>query len=204
MFGVLGIALIQRGRGDPLRVTALVIYVAGVVVTLTASGLLHMATRETDLRGFMLRADHASIFFLIAATYTPIHSIEFSGWMRWGVLAGIWSAAITGMILKIGFIDVLPEWISLTLYLALGWLGLFTAYALHRVVGLKPLLPIIVGALAYTAGALIDFTQTAELLPGVVRSHEVFHLFVLIGVAAHWLYIRRITIYAPVTDLYRA
>lgn len=203
MFAVLGVALIQRGRGDRLRVAALIVYVAGVVTTLLASGLLHMATRDSEMRSFMLLADHAAIFFLIAATYTPIHIIEFSGWMRWGVLGVIWGAAIAGMWLKIGFMATIPEWVSLTFYLVLGWAGLFTAYALHKVVGLKPLLPIVLGALAYTIGAIIDFSEMAAPLPGVMRSHEVFHLFVLAGVAAHWVYIRRITIYAPITDLYR-
>lgn len=150
----------------------------------------------------MVRVDHAAIFFLIAATYTPIHIIEFRGWLRWGVLAVIWTAALGGMLLKIVFINVVPEWLSLALYLTLGWAGLFTAYALHRVVGFKPLVPIVVGALAYTVGAVLDFSGLQAPVPGVVRAHEVFHLFVLLGVAAHWTYIRRITIYTPITDLY--
>lgn len=201
-FAALGIGLIQRGLGNRLRVAALVVYVLGVVLTLLASGLLHMATRETTMRGVMLRIDHAAIFFLIAATYTPIHIIEFRGLMRWGVLGVIWSAAAAGMVLKIAFIDAVAEWISLTLYLALGWAGLLTVYALHRVVGFKPLIPIIVGALAYTLGAVLDVSGLPDPVPGVIRAHEVFHFFVLGGVAAHWLYIRRITIYAPITDLY--
>lgn len=202
IFALLGVGLIQRGLGNRLRVASLVVYVVGVVATLTASGLLHMAMRDTELRSVLLRIDHAAIFFLIAATYTPVHIIEFRGWMRWGVLTVIWAAAAAGMFLKLAYLDAVPEWLSLTLYLALGWAGLFTAYALHRIVGLKPLMPIIVGALAYTTGALIDVAPLTPLLPGVIRAHEVFHLFVLAGVAAHWIYIRRITVYAPVTDLY--
>jgi len=176
--------------------------VLGVVLTLFASGLLHLVARETTLRSDLLRVDHAAIFFLIAATYTPIHIIEFRGWMRWGVLGLIWTAALAGMCLKIAFIDSVSEWVSLTLYLALGWAGLFTAIALHRVVGLKPLIPIVVGALAYTIGAVLDFSALEDPIPGLVRIHEVFHLFVLAGITAHWIYIRRITIQAPITDLY--
>jgi channel protein (hemolysin III family) len=194
--------LIQRGRGNRLRVAALTVYVLGVVLTLLASGLLHMAERETGARGVLVRIDHAAIFFLIAATYTPVHIIEFRGWSRWGVLAVIWSAALSGMVLKIFFFGVVPEWLSLTLYLALGWAGLFTAYALHRVVGFRPLMPIVIGAFAYTIGALLDISQLADPVAGLIRMHEVFHLCVLAGIAAHWIYIRRITIYTPITDLY--
>ena len=202
VFAVFGIGLIQRGRGNPLRVAALVVYVLGVVLTLVASGLLHMAERETGARSMLLRIDHAAIFFLIAATYTPVHIIEFRGWLRWGVLAVIWGAAVLGMVLKIFYFGVVPEWLSLTLYLALGWAGLFTAYALHRVVGFRPLVPIVIGAFAYTIGALLDASPLTDPAPGLIRMHEVFHLFVLAGISAHWIYIRRITIYAPITDLY--
>ena len=139
---------------------------------------------------------------LIAATYTPVHIIQFKGWMRWGVLAVIWAAATAGMILKLAFIEAVPEWLSLTFYLALGWAGLFTAFALHRVIGFKPLIPIVLGALAYSIGALIDASAIPDLVPGLIRPHEVFHVFVLAGVAAHWVYIRRITVFAPITDLY--
>lgn len=201
-FAVLGLGLIQRGAGNQLRVAALTVYVLGVVLTLLASGLLHMAERETGARSVLVRIDHAAIFFLIAATYTPVHIIEFRGWSRWGVLAVIWSAALSGMVLKIFFFGVVPEWLSLTLYLALGWAGLFTAYALHRVVGFRPLMPIVIGAFAYTIGALLDASQLADPVAGLIRMHEVFHLFVLAGIAAHWIYIRRITIYTPITDLY--
>ena len=201
-FALLGVGLIRRGQGDRLRVAALVIYVSGVVFALSLSGIMHFVDRDSLARGVLIRLDHAAIFFLIAATYTPVHIIQFKGWMRWGVLAVIWTAATAGMILKLAFIEAVPEWLSLTFYLALGWAGLFTAFALHRVVGFKPLIPIVLGALAYSAGALIDVSAMPDLVPGLIRPHEVFHVFVLAGVAAHWVYIRRFTVFAPITDLY--
>jgi len=201
-FSVLGTGLIQRGHGVSLRVAALVIYVTGVVSALLLSGLMHLVDRDSLARSVLVRLDHAAIFFLIGATYTPVHIIQFRGWMRWGVLVSIWTAATAGMILKLAFIEAVPEWLSLSFYLALGWAGLFTALALHRVVGLKPLTPIILGALAYSIGALIDASAMPDLVPGLIRPHEVFHVFVLAGVAAHWVYIRRITVFAPITDLY--
>jgi len=199
---VLGVGLIQRGQGNSLRVAALVIYVAGVVSALFLSGLMHLVDRVSLARSVLVRLDHAAIFFLIAATYTPVHVIQFTGWMRWGVLVAIWTAATAGMILKLTFIDSVPEWLSLSFYLALGWAGLFTAFALHRAVGFVPLIPIALGAFAYTIGALIDISALPDPVPGIFRLHEVFHVFVLAGVASHWVYIRRITVFAPISDLY--
>jgi len=201
-FATLGVGLVGRARGNLLRVIAVLVYVLGVVFALTASGVFHLLDPDTRARAVFRAIDHAGIFFLIASTYTPVHVIQFKGLMRWGVLAFVWSAAITGIVLKSVFFDGIPEWVGLALYLGLGWAGLASAVALYRAVGLSPLRPLIGGALAYTVGAALEFLRTPTFIPGVLGPHEIFHFFVLVGIALHWVYIRRITIYAPITDLY--
>lgn len=203
VFAVLGFALVQRGKGNRLRVASLTVYVTGVVSALLASGLLHLVEPNTELRETMRRVDHATIFFLIAATYTPIHIIQFKGLMRWGVLTLVWIAAVMGIVVKTVFFAGIPEWVGLLLYLGLGWSGIFSAIELYRATGLRPLQPLIAGALFYTTGAVLDFLNWPVLIPGILGPHELFHVLVLSGVASHWEYIRRITIYAPITDLYR-
>ena len=46
--------------------------------------------------------------------------------------------------------------------------------------------------LAYTVGAVMDFTGYPVLVPGVIGAHEVFHVLVLVGIAAHWRFIQNI------------
>ncbi len=203
VFAVLGFGLVQRARGDALRVAAIGVYWSGVLFALTASGMFHLTARETDARQLLVIVDHVAIFFLIAASYTPIHIIQFAGVMRWGILALVWIAALAGMVLKTFWFSAIPEWAGLSLYLGLGWAGLISAFALYRLVGLRALTPLIGGALAYTMGAVFDYARLPTIVPGVVGPHEIFHLAVLAGVALHWQYIRRITVHAPVTDLYR-
>ena len=171
---------------------AVLIYVVGVIVTLSSSGIMHLVDRGTDLREIMIRIDHAAIFFLIAATYTPIHIIQFKNYQRWGVLIPIWILASIGMFLKLFYIDSINEDLSLVFYLALGWVGVLTFVLLLRSNGHRPLIPIFVGAIAFTIGAVIDISITQDLVAGAIRSHEVFHFFVLVGVGSHWLYIRGI------------
>jgi channel protein (hemolysin III family) len=202
-FAVLGVGLVLRARGNGLRVAAVCVYVAGVVFALAASGVFHLLARDTTAREVLQVVDHAGIFFLIAATYTPVHIVEFKGVMRWGVLAFVWSGAVAGIVLKFVFFADIPVWVSLMLYLGLGWVGLISATALYRQVGLAPLTPLIGGALAYTLGAALEFAQVPTFASGVVGPHEIFHLLVLVGVGLHWTYIRRIVIYAPITDLYQ-
>jgi channel protein (hemolysin III family) len=152
----------------------------------------------------MMLVDHAGIFFLIAATYTPIHVIQFKGLLRWGGLAVVWTVAISGIVLKSVFFNVIPEGVGLAVYLTLGWAGLVSATALYQAIGLKPLIPIIAGALAYTLGATLEYSWFPTLVPGVIGPHEIFHILVLVGVSMHWAYIRRIAIHAPITDFYQS
>jgi channel protein (hemolysin III family) len=191
-FAVLGGLLIARGRGSALRVVSLVVYVAGIVFALAMSGIFHLLDPEGAARAVLRRLDHAGIFFLIAATYTPIHVIQFHGVMRWGVLGFVWTFAITGIVLKAVFFDRIPEWAGLALYLGLGWVGIISLVRLRRKYGWSPLGPLVWGALAYTIGATLEFLRRPDLIPGVVGPHELFHLFVLAGVTWHFGYVWRI------------
>lgn len=191
-FAVLGALLIRRGRGNALRVIALVVYVAGIIFALAMSGVFHLLDPVSTGRVVLRRLDHAGIFFLIAATYTPIHIIQFRGVMRWGVLGFVWTCAITGIVLKAVFFDHIPEWVGLTLYLGLGWVGIVSVISLKRRHGWSPLAPLVWGALAYTAGATLEFLRWPVPIPGVIGPHELFHMFVLGGVTCHFVYIWRL------------
>jgi channel protein (hemolysin III family) len=78
------------------------------------------------------------------------------------------------------------------MYLGLGWLGLISTVALARRFGVRFVLPLVWGALAYTAGAVAEFVGWPVLLAGVVGPHEIFHLAVVAGISFHWAFIRGI------------
>ncbi len=122
----------------------------------------------------------------------PVHVIQFRGPLRWGILVFIWSAAVTGITLKSIYFNDLPEWVSLTLYLGLGWVGALSGYFLYRRFGFERIRLILWGAFAYTAGAVLEFFRFPVLVPTVIGPHELFHFMVLIGIAAHWMYIHRL------------
>jgi channel protein (hemolysin III family) len=192
LFLVIGIVLLIRQRAGIGEAMAVLIFVFGVVFMLTMSGVFHLLPPGTTGRAVLQRLDHASIFFLIAATFTPIHVIQFRGPLRWGILVFIWSAAVTGITLKSIYFTALPEWVGLTLYLGLGWVGALSGYFLYRRYGFARIRLILWGALAYTAGAVLEFSRFPVLVPNVIGPHELFHVFVLIGIAVHWIYIRRL------------
>ena len=101
----------------------------------------------------------------------------------------IWSAAITGITLKTIYFDDLAEWVGLTLYLGLGWVGAMSALLLVQRYGFGFVAPLVWGGIAYSFGAVAEYLGWLTLIPGVVHSHEVFHLFVLAGAFWHWLFV---------------
>lgn len=193
VFLILGVILLVRNGQTAAQTTSLIVFVFGVTFALSMSGVFHLLAPGTTAREVFQRIDHAAIFFLIAATYTPVHVIVFRGVLRWGVLILVWSAAISGIALKSIFFDDISEWIGLSLYLVLGWFGTLSTYYLYRRFGFEYIKPIIYGAIAYTIGAMLEFLRFPILIPNVIGPHELFHLFVLMGISMHWMFIYKVS-----------
>jgi channel protein (hemolysin III family) len=197
VFAILGGFLIARGRGEAPRVISLTVFVISCVLLLSLSGVYHLLTPETAARGVLARLDHAAIFVLIAGSFTPVHVILLRDRWQRHLLAWIWAAAVAGLALKTVYFDTMPAWLGLLMYLGLGWLGLISTIALARRFGVRFILPLVWGALAYTTGAVAEFLGWPVLARGIVGPHEVFHLAVLAGVSFHWSFISGIAAGAP-------
>jgi hemolysin III len=166
---------------------ALLAYGLSLVLLFTASSVYHLV-RTTPARELWLRKlDHVAIYLLIAGTYTPVCVIVLSGAWRWGLLLGIWLLAAVGIVFKLATMRT-PRWLTVALYLVMGWLG---------VVGFGPLLAaltpagfgwLLAGGLLYSVGALVYATRRLDFLPGVFGFHEVWHLFVSAAGAAHYIF----------------
>jgi channel protein (hemolysin III family) len=189
LFLYLGLLLLRRGRGDRQRLIFLGVYVTSCVILMSMSGVYHMMVRGWNARAVMERLDHGAIFLLIAGTLTPTQGILFHGWQRWVPLILMWTAAITGITLKTIFFHDLPEWLGLTFYLGLGWVGAISAGVFWWRYGFSFIKPLLYGGLAYSFGGIMDMAGWPVLIPGVVQPHEVFHLAVLVGAFFHYLFI---------------
>jgi channel protein (hemolysin III family) len=188
LFAALAIPLLRRGRGNGGRVASLAIFAGSAVFLLSMSGVFHLLPEDTAGREVLRRLDNGAVFLLIAGTFTPAHVILFRGAERWLPLLVIWAAAITGITLRAVFGD-LPEAVGLTFYLGLGWAGTISVAMIWQHYGLGLVGPLFWGGVAYTAGAVLEFFRWPTLVPGVVGPHEVFHLFVLLGLGFHWRFV---------------
>jgi len=194
VFLVYGARLIFRARSHFGWAVAVGVFVLSGVFLLSISGVYHLLELEGVGRVVLHRLDHAGIFALIAGTFTPVHTILFTGFWRWGFLIVIWSLAIAGITLKSIFFNELAEWVGLMGYLGLGWLGILSAYMTHRLHGFAIIKPLVFGAFAYTLGATLEFLRLPVALAGVIGPHELFHVAVLAGLAWHWIFIRNLLI----------
>lgn len=189
-----GIKLIKLSSENISWLITTCLFVFSVVFLLSMSSAYHLLDHQTMGREVLQRLDHAGIFALIAGTFTPVHGILFKGFWRWGVVIFIWALAIAGITLKSIFFHEMAEWVGLMLYLGLGWVGILSAYLTHRLHGFNIIKPLIYGALAYTAGASLEFLQLPVVIPGVLGPHELFHMAVLMGIGWHWQFIRSLLI----------
>ena len=190
------VVLVAASRDDPWRVVSFSIYGASLVLLYLASTVYHWALVPIAHRKWLNRIDHVAIFLLIAGTYTPVCLVTLRGAWGWTMFALVWGAALAGAILKLGFPSI-PRWVSASIYVAMGWTAVIAVVPLARAFPLPALLWLLAGGLLYTGGAVVYATRRPNPFPRVFGFHEIFHLFVLGGSAAHFVFMLRYV--APVT-----
>lgn len=180
----------SEGRVDQL--VAFGVFGLSLIALYTASTLYHLLPLSAANIARLRRVDHMSIFVLIAGTYTPFCLLALDGAWRVGLLGLIWSLALCGILFKLLWMDA-PRWVSVALYLGMGWVAVIAIPALFRAVPLGGMVWVLTGGMVYSAGALIYGLKRPNLVPGVFGFHELWHLFVMAGSACHfWAVLRYI------------
>jgi len=177
---------------------ALAVYAFCVIMVLAVSGTYHSLDRGGAARETMQRLDHYAIWCLIAGTFTAVHGVMHRGpWRRW-LLAFVWSYAAMGISVQVIWFKVFSGLPGLLLYLGLGAVGVLSVTKLQREIGAVAVRPLWFAGIAYAGGAILEAVRYPVLIPGWVGPHEIFHFAVILGVALHWTFIRRLlTNHAP-------
>jgi hemolysin III len=123
--------------------------------------------------------DHSAIYLLIAGTYTPFLLVLLRGRMGWTLLGIVWGLAIAGVVFKSLAVGRFPA-ASATVYLLMGWCGIFAARPLLHQVSWHGMTWIVAGGLAYTLGIVFFANDRLRFF------HALWHLFVLAGSVAHY------------------
>jgi len=184
-----GLVLLLLIADTPSAYVGASIFAASLCALYTASASYHLGPWRGGVHGVMKRIDHAMIFVLIAGTYTPFCLVVL-GYGAWGItmLALVWSLAFAGIALKVAWPSA-PRWLSVTLYLSLGWLALVASPELAFRLSPAELTLLVLGGALYSVGGLVYATRRPDPVPSVFGFHEVFHALVIAGSLAHFVLI---------------
>ncbi len=165
--------------GDPWRLgTGLVFGVTALGMFVT-SVVYHWA-RSPERKAMLRKLDHSAIYLLIAGTYTPFALVALRGAWGWALFGVVWAIALFGVVAKttIGF--RYPK-LSVGLYLGMGWIAVIATKPLVESLTSAQLGWLIAGGLLYTGGVPFYVWKSRRY------THAVWHLFVLGGVACHFV-----------------
>ena len=181
---VIGLLLVALGETLAIRLAcAVFVLTAGMLFGISA--VYHRGT-WTPQRAIMLRRfDHANIFLIIAGTYTPIAVTLLAPRQALTLLLIAWGGALVGVCFRL-FWTAAPRWIYVPAYIALGWVAVFYMPALHAGGGWPVVWLLVIGGLAYTAGAVMYALKRPNPSPAWFGFHEIFHAGTLIGFGCHF------------------
>ncbi len=172
------------GRSGAALASAIVFGV-GFTAMFAVSGFYHVITWTPTVRRWLARLDHATVYGLIAATYTPFGLLVLDGAWQVTILAVVWVGAAAAILLKLFWVGA-PKWLSASIALALGWTSVAALPEIAQTIGIGGLLFVAAGGLFYTAGAIVYALRRPNPVPGVFGYHELFHAFVIVAVGLQY------------------
>ena len=164
--------------GDTFHVVSASIYGASLILLYLASTLYH-AFPWPRVKAFFQQMDHAAIYVLIAGTYTPFALVNLRGPWGWSLLGVVWGIAVVGVIMEVAMKER-KKWLSLSLYLGMGWMALIMIKPMIDSVEPGGLWLLLAGGLAYTFGVIFYVWKS------LCFHHAIWHLFVLAGSVLHF------------------
>lgn len=159
------------------------IYGTMMIFLYTISSVYHGLIPEKPKK-VMQVLDHCTIYALILGTYAPILLTGIRE--RYFIIFIVLSALIlTGTAICVTFTAIDHKKyakVSMTGYFSIGWAALIILYPLYKIYGLEIIIWLFLGGLAYTLG-IIFYAK------GVKKRyfHTIFHLFILLGSALHFV-----------------
>jgi hemolysin III len=175
-FGVLFSRIVSHGAiSDGL---AIGIYAAGFFLMFGFSCAYNMTPRS-PLKTLLRRFDHASIYIMIAGTYTALLSQLGDRFWASALLIISWVGAIGGSSLKL----LMPgRWdrLSLALYLMLGWVVLVAIEPVMTSLPATTLTLVVIGGVLYSVGIIFYKWHSLKF------QNAIWHCFVATAAACHY------------------
>jgi hemolysin III len=183
-FTGLGVVLVASAD-EPRQRAAGAVFAACVALTFGVSALYHRVTWRPAARRIMRRLDHATIYLLIAGTYTPVGVLALTGGWRVAVLAVVWTGCLAAIVHSVAVPDG-PKWVSPAFGVAVGWVGIVVVPQIHAAAGWAGLGLLLAGGFLYTLGAVVYVLRRPDPAPLSFGYHEVFHALTILAAASQY------------------
>ncbi|MCF6350091.1 MAG: hemolysin III family protein [Flavobacteriaceae bacterium] len=165
--------------GNIWHIVSFSVFGSSLIILYTASTLYHQS-KTLKIRTKLNIFDHASIYILIAGTYTPFTLVTLNGKTGWWVFGITWLFAFIGVILKLFFTGSYDK-LSTLMYVLMGWIILFAIKPLINNLPIEGIWWLFAGGISYTLGAILYSFDNIKF------NHATFHVFVLIGSFCHFI-----------------
>ena len=165
--------------GSTISVIASILFGTTLIILYGSSTLYHAITHH-ELKKRFQQFDHASIYILIAGSYTHVTLVSLGDTLGYSIFAVVWGVSIIGIYLKFAYPGRFEK-LSLVLYLLLGWLIVIAIKPLLEVMEPGGLWMLLIGGLFYTFGVIFYVWDSLPF------NHAIWHLFVMGGSISHFL-----------------
>jgi hemolysin III len=155
------------------------LFAVGMFLVYTFSTLYHLEGRE-HIKKHLKKLDHISIYFLIAGTYSPLILRYLDRETSIIFLSIMWMLVAMGVVYKLFFINRF-EWLSVVLYLTMGWMLVFVLKPLIQNIPLSVFWWILAGGVSYTVGVYFYVKSYRQYF------HFIWHILVLCGTIFHFI-----------------
>ena len=179
------VVVLVASAGSRHARAAAAVYGASLVAVFLVSTLYHRLGRTPRVQQVLRRADHATIFLLIAGSYTPVAVVAIGGHAGWALVIAAWAIAAFGVVLKLVWFHR-TRVLGAALYIGLGWMIVAAAPALVQHVSRPELALLVAGGVLYTAGAVVLARRRPNPSPRVFGYHEVWHSLVILAAGCHY------------------
>lgn len=165
--------------GDGWALASGIVMGLGLTLLYTGSTLYHAIPFPRARHVFKIM-DHAAIYLLIAASYTPFCLVTIRNDGGWWMFAVVWTLAAIGIGTE-AFWAYRPRWLSAVVYLLMGWLVVVMIKPVLAALAPAGLALLIAGGLCYTLGTVFYVYKRVPYF------HMIWHLWVLAGSVCHFL-----------------
>lgn len=156
-----------------------IVFSLGLMVLYTMSSIYH-GLKPSKAKNVFEILDHSSIYFLIAASYTPFLVLGLKSKMGITLLIIQWVICALGITFKAFFTGKFKG-ISTVVYLIMGWMIVFSWNELISKVSPISIIFLATGGILYSLGTIFYMWKVCKF------NHMIWHIFVVLGSIAHYI-----------------